>query len=178
MSIDFNILNEESLENIRNIAKESGYSALFDLKSLVLEHDLRLVASPYDFDSKVELLIPESNSWDKNYDRENAIRIFNALPNFLRLRLIRVWDNARTVPIIRAIASVANPIPIGARSIDTCVMILSSAAVSLGISLSRLSSRSVHRGPPTIGLSSNVLRRNTKLDANSARLYAIRTRIP
>jgi len=93
MSIDFKILNEESVECIRTKATENGYSALFDLNSLVLEHDLRLITSPYDFDSKVELLIPESNSWDKNYDRENAIRIFNALPNFRPIHAAdeRIW---------------------------------------------------------------------------------------
>lgn len=93
MSIDFKILNEESLERIRTIAKESGYSALIDLKDLILEHDLQLIASPYDFDSKVELLIPESNSWEKNNDRENATRIFNALPNFLPIHAAdeRLW---------------------------------------------------------------------------------------
>ena len=36
MSINLKILSEESLENIRNIAKESGYSALFELESLVV----------------------------------------------------------------------------------------------------------------------------------------------
>ncbi len=93
MSIDFKILNEESLERIRNIAKENGYLALFDLNSLVREHDLHLITSPYDFDSEVELLIPESNSWDKNYDKENAIKIFNALPNFLPIHAAdeRFW---------------------------------------------------------------------------------------
>jgi hypothetical protein len=93
MSIDFKILNEESLENIRNIAKENGYAALFGLESLVAEHDLRLITSPYEFDSGVELLIPESTSWDKNYDRENSLRIFDALPNFLPIHAAdeRLW---------------------------------------------------------------------------------------
>ncbi len=93
MSIEFKILNEESLERIRTIATENGYSALFDLKSLVNEYDLRLITSPYNFDSKVELLIPESNSWEKNYDRENSMRIFNALPNFLPIHAAdeRLW---------------------------------------------------------------------------------------
>ena len=93
MSINLKILNEESLENIRNIAKENGYSALFELESLVVEHDLRLINSPYEFDSSVELLIPDSTSWDKNFDRENSLRIFSALPNFLPIHAAdeRLW---------------------------------------------------------------------------------------
>ena len=93
MSINLKILNEESLENIRNIAKENGYSALFELESLVVEHDLRLINSPYEFDSSVKLLIPDSTSWDKNFDRENSLRIFSALPNFLPIHAAdeRLW---------------------------------------------------------------------------------------
>ena len=70
MSVDFKILNEESLESIRNIAKESGYSVLSSLESLVLEHDLKLIDSPYIFDLNATLLIPDSTSWEKNFDRE------------------------------------------------------------------------------------------------------------
>ena len=93
MSVDFKILNEESLESIRNIAKESGYSVLSSLESLVLEHDLNLIDSPYIFDLNATLLIPDSTSWEKNFDRENSLRIYDALPNFLPIHAAdeRLW---------------------------------------------------------------------------------------
>lgn len=93
MSVDFKILNEESLESIRNIAKESGYSVLSSLESLVLEHDLKLIDSPYIFDLNATLLIPDSTSWEKNFDRENSLRIYDALPNFLPIHAAdeRLW---------------------------------------------------------------------------------------
>jgi hypothetical protein len=95
MSVDFKILNEESLENIRNIAKESGYSVLFNLDKLVLEHDLKLITSPYDFDLNSTLLIPEATSWDKNFDKENALRVYESLPNLLPIHAAdeRLWTS-------------------------------------------------------------------------------------
>ena len=41
----------------------------------------------------VKLLIPDSTSWDKNFDRENSLRIFSALPNFLPIHAAdeRLW---------------------------------------------------------------------------------------
>ncbi len=81
MATDFRILSEASIEKLRIIAKQSGYSALDNLEKLVADHELELVKSPYEFLSQVKLLIPESSSWEKNFDKENSVRVFQALPN-------------------------------------------------------------------------------------------------
>lgn len=93
MATDFQILSEVSVEKLRIIAKGSGYSALGNLQKLVADHELELVKSPYDFLPEVKLLIPESSSWEKNFDKENAIRVFQALPNLLPIYAAdeRLW---------------------------------------------------------------------------------------
>ena len=93
MSTELMILSEESLEHIRNKAIENGYSVLNNLEKLVNENSLKLISSPYQFDSTIDLLIPQSYSWDKNSDRENSLRLFQALPNFLPIHAAdeRLW---------------------------------------------------------------------------------------
>ena len=93
MLADFRILSEVSVEKLRTIAQKSGYSVLFDLQKLVADHELELVKSPYEFIPEVKLLIPESSSWEKNIDKDNAIRVFEALPNLLPIYAAdeRLW---------------------------------------------------------------------------------------
>jgi hypothetical protein len=82
MSSNLRILNEEGLETLRNCLRNGNPSILKPLPDLVEEFNLELIDSPYHINKDVNLFLPESSTWEKNHDRENALLIYNSLPGF------------------------------------------------------------------------------------------------
>ncbi len=80
MSAELRILNEESLETLRNMSRNSAELVFQDLDHLVTNFDLVLIENPYWWTPDSDLVIPKSSSWEKNCDRENALIVFDALP--------------------------------------------------------------------------------------------------
>ena len=102
MLTEFKILSEESLENLRYIAKQEGYSVLFNFHKLTQDYELRYISSPYRFNSEIELLIPDSTSWERNFDRENSFLVFEALPELLPVHAAdeRLWASLAFGPYL------------------------------------------------------------------------------
>ena len=81
MLTEARILSEESLETLRNLNLHSKENIFMNLQDLSKIFEIKLVESSIKWESSTQLKLPESSSWEKNFDRENATVIYNALSN-------------------------------------------------------------------------------------------------
>lgn len=93
MSSKIEILSSDSLEQLRALASVSPAELLANPNKVALRHNLKFIPSEYEFEVGLKLQNPEGSAWSSNKDRENALRMFNALGDLPTIYLSdeRLW---------------------------------------------------------------------------------------
>lgn len=87
------VLSQLSVDKLRVLAKCEVDILSIEFEKLISDYSLQLVDSDYEFNSALELALPEGRQQDKNNDDANCLLIARALPGLLEVHATdeRLW---------------------------------------------------------------------------------------